>query len=451
MLARFLSQEAAKLRASLDEEELKCSYEEQETDNEAVATGSASTGYLGSVGPFGVQSPEVEAKLFQEIGEGGFESDDFELLQQLGRISVQQESSSGTREPRAAVIAYAARYHARLAFSRPITTLLKEYLPVARPVACNELLLLKHLCGLPEEKYTSMEAPLSRNPPVVPLLGYFQSAPTDEAVSLSLDDTQDSIWLVYKWEGLRPLNMLLDAGPPAYAASLFKKQEVAEKEAWEQRCALLRAVASGLLSAVDFCHSADVVHGSLSSGSVLLGPWEDFSADAGGITVKLDGFGFGKWFTHKGGQSEAVQGPLAGYGPVSDDMTLEAGKRQDLQAAALVLAETFACCLAPGSGQAGGDPRGALDRVALQRLLFDVFHDDIQQFRDYCLQEPAQFERLVDFLDEEGGAGWQFLAQTLQGRRSALELAQHPFLLAGGPSGKQKGKAGGKGGLPWGR
>ena len=29
----------------------------------------------------------------------------------------------------------------------------QEYLPVARPVACNELLLLKHLCGLPEDKY----------------------------------------------------------------------------------------------------------------------------------------------------------------------------------------------------------------------------------------------------------------------------------------------------------
>ena len=63
-------------------------------------------------------------------------------------------TSSG---PRTAVIAFVARYTARLPFARPVLTLLKEYLPVARPVACNELLLVKRLCGLPETKYLLQE------------------------------------------------------------------------------------------------------------------------------------------------------------------------------------------------------------------------------------------------------------------------------------------------------
>lgn len=33
---------------------------------------------------------QLEAKVFQEIGQGGFDSDDFEIMQQLGKISVQQ-------------------------------------------------------------------------------------------------------------------------------------------------------------------------------------------------------------------------------------------------------------------------------------------------------------------------------------------------------------------------
>ena len=56
-----------------------------------------------------------------------------------------------------AVIVYAARYHPRLAYTRPVPTLLKEYLPISRPVAMNELLLLQHLFrGLPDDKYAAV-------------------------------------------------------------------------------------------------------------------------------------------------------------------------------------------------------------------------------------------------------------------------------------------------------
>ena len=60
--------------------------------------------------------------------------------------------------------------------------------------------------------------------PVIPLLGYFTSAPSDVAATASTDDTIDSIWLVYKWEGLRPMSMLMQEGPPQPVYGLLKSR-----------------------------------------------------------------------------------------------------------------------------------------------------------------------------------------------------------------------------------
>ena len=50
--------------------------------------------------------------------------------------------------------------------------LLKEYLPGARAVAANELQMLVHLCeGLPSRKWHAASAPMTADPPIVPILG----------------------------------------------------------------------------------------------------------------------------------------------------------------------------------------------------------------------------------------------------------------------------------------
>ena len=48
------------------------------------------------------------------------------------------------------------------------------------------------------------------------------------------------------------------------------RREKAEAEAWSNRVAMLRSLSRQLLEAIDFIHSADTVHGSLSSGCVFL-------------------------------------------------------------------------------------------------------------------------------------------------------------------------------------
>ena len=107
---------------------------------------------------------------------------------QLSRTTLQQQT---------AIIAFTARYYSGMPFQvlagafpahrsvsrvcaqatrvgvqEPVTVLLKEYVHAARSVACNELQALVHLMeGLPSRKWHAASAPLSADPPIVPVLG----------------------------------------------------------------------------------------------------------------------------------------------------------------------------------------------------------------------------------------------------------------------------------------
>lgn len=70
-----------------------------------------------------------------------------------------------------AIIAFTARYYSNLPFQDPQPTLLKEFLPGARSLGCNELQLLNHLHTIPYQKWKAAYAPMSSDLPIVPLLG----------------------------------------------------------------------------------------------------------------------------------------------------------------------------------------------------------------------------------------------------------------------------------------
>lgn len=52
--------------------------------------------------------------------------------------------------------------------------------------------------------------------PVVPLLGWFMAPPSNPGLELIPEDApdQDSLWVVYRWERLRPLSAYMMSGPP---------------------------------------------------------------------------------------------------------------------------------------------------------------------------------------------------------------------------------------------
>ena len=94
-----------------------------------------------------------------------------------------------------AVVAFAARYHSNLPFQDPQPTLLKEFLPGARSLGCNELQLLNHLYHIPDQKWKAAYAPMTSDPPIVPLLG--RHAMLDSAMYAPRNFAKEHLLMVY--------------------------------------------------------------------------------------------------------------------------------------------------------------------------------------------------------------------------------------------------------------
>lgn len=387
--------------------------------------------------PFGYETKNAEAEVLASVGEGGFFPEEFELMQELGTINIQQVATSvdlddfhiptSERFARTAVIAYTGTFYSGMPFQDPVVVLIKEYLPGAKAVACNELQVLKHLAGMPETtmKWQTAAAALAPSPPVVRLLGYFLAGQTKQASELLQgEEAEDAIWVVLKWEGLAPLALY----PSAQQTSGIGLGRLfgAADSSMSDRARMLRAIARGALQALAYCHEAGVVHGALGSGSVMLSTFDDRSAAR--LIVKLDNFGFArKVSVPREGQRASKGGDPAALYPqpaplATDDTPLALGQRDDLRALAVVLLECIVSALALNG------PSQLTNAESLQRLLGEVFVWGVDDFRQYCQDEP-DWQAAVELLSQDDGAGWQLLQELVSGGTSAAELAQSRFCV----------------------
>eukprot|EP00891_Asterochloris_glomerata_P005155 jgi/Astpho2/5155/Aster-x0666 len=382
------------------------------------------------ISPFGPESNSREDEIFAEVGDGGFSTNEFELVQQLGQLSWVTETQSADplalgqqkSAQQAAVVAFAARYHSRMAFQDAQVVLLKEYLPGARSLGCNELQLLNHLYSIPERKWQAASAPLSADPPVVPLLGYFLAgqSETSARISNSKSPNEGTLWLVLKWEALQPLSQYPFAQQSG--GGLFGNNNGA---ALRSRCTMVRSIMRGALQALAYCHERGVAHGSLGSGSILLSAFDD--RRAGDLIVKLDNFGFARAsfacsLTQHSGGSLPCGGPLyPGPRPLDEDHPLMLSQQEDLQALGSVFQELIFSALSTAG------PSEITSGAALQRLLTDVFQGRINEFKRYCSQEP-DWQDAILLLDEFGSSGWDLIASLAAGEKSAGDLLFNPFI-----------------------
>jgi hypothetical protein len=387
-LAAMLSARAAEMRASMDGPVVD---DPAALDEAAPAAAAAAT--PPAADPAALAA--AEARALGAVGEGGFQGADFALVQQLGRLSVGRSTSRGGAgdPPSASVaaVAYAARYEPGVPFQQPAPVLLKEYLQ--RALALNELLAVARLQEAsrdpaadeaeeearksapdnPDADEAAVLAAARRNrpvlppaggkwraatapprpgePPIVPLLGYFES-PASAAARAALglpparaqeDEEEDddgtaattaaaaTFWLVYRWEGMRPLSWFLDSAEPLplpamrvaekrLRAARRKRRQLARGEAvaggrgsdgseradaagnffaralralrragpsraeaaLARRAAFLRAASAGALAALAHCHGRGVAHGSLGAGCVMVSAEADDALSASG-------------------------------------------------------------------------------------------------------------------------------------------------------------------------
>eukprot|EP00878_Enallax_costatus_P042877 GHUV01050381.1.p1 GENE.GHUV01050381.1~~GHUV01050381.1.p1 ORF type:complete len:402 (+),score=133.27 GHUV01050381.1:1444-2649(+) len=365
---------------------------------------------------------------------GEFLPQDFQIVKLLGRVGMQDAAASQptsgdaspSRSPPALeqpnIIVYAARYNSGLPYQGPVTVQLREYLKNSRRVAVNELMVQQRLCGdLRQEKWQAAVADRSKGHPIMPILGYLEAPPSDEALAIN-PDPSDTLWLVYKFEGMRPMSLMLQSmelpEEPTGIGAMFMRREDAIAAALQARYNLLAAIARGLLQALSFCHQRGVAHCGLGCGSVVLNTWSDKEVDQ--LLVKLDNFGLARVYKHPlepplGDSSSSSSGGSSTALLNSDDTDAGIQRQQDLQAAALLLTEVFMV----GAGASGAE---VMDLAALKRLLFDVFHEDIGLFKEYCLQDEDNYSGFVGFMDMHRGAGWELLDKLLKGETAAGEL-----------------------------
>ncbi|KAK9863849.1 hypothetical protein WJX84_002840 [Apatococcus fuscideae] len=397
-LAQQLAREAARLNSPDPPKDTV--YERPPSLEDTAASSQPAdtdTQHDSRTGPFGDESLEREAQILYQVGDGGFSSSEFELLTELGRLSYVTEVQSDdpfklrpeTSQQRTAVIAFGARFFSGKPFQGPATVLLKEYLPGARAIGCNELQIMHHLSGMPLRKWHAATSRDASEAPLTTLLGYFIAGSSDSAAAIESRDgaaEDHALWLVYKFETMQPLSNYT-AAPQQSSNSLF--WQASGNQALKLRCRMVRAIARGALEALAFCHDQGVAHGSLGPGSILLSTLDDREAQQ--LSVKLDNFGFAR----------RLQAPVSG---TSD-----------------------------GKGSlAGPSDKAAATDGALQRLWLEVFKCDAREFRRYCSQEPAFAEPML-FLDEFGNAGWQLLSAMTNGggKFSALDLLANPLLDLG--------------------
>lgn len=438
-LADRLAAEAEKMRQKeASETEGEDTWEESSSEGEddGPVTDDRAEGLstIGSAYAFNKDDAMSFKQILDSLGDGGFFSSDFEILQELGSLSIQETEASvergsfpgaSQRRQRPAVIAYVASFTSGMPFQDPVVVLLKEYLPRASLIACNELVILKRLTGMPsfEEKWQSATALISKNPPVVELLGYFTAGSSERAIASDIEpgdppssrnDPVEAVWVVQKWQDMAPLTLY----PQTQQISGIGLGTLFGRSERSNRYNMLRAICRGLLNSLGYCHDRCVVHGSLGSGSFLLSTFND--KDWNRLIVKIDNFGFARYVQFSE-SSPSRDGENAEHAEAfKGDTPLAIGCREDMKQLAVILLEVVLSSLAEDG------PSKSTDGEAVQRLLCDVYDWDVNRYKDYMMSVP-EWHAASELLDEDEGAGWSLLRDLVDGNSRASDLANCEF------------------------
>lgn len=403
-LARRLSQEAERMRSMSTDD----SYASEEVEDTSQYSSDSVEEWMSVLQRF---DPKMRA---------AFDPIEFELLQQLGKISIQQQTAGSSflapseKVSRTAIVAFLAQFFSGMPFEDPVVTFLKEYLPGSQMIACTEIITLNHLCGgMPpvDRRWKVASAfPTKDDIPIVQLLGYFVAGPSGRGTDDKMNVEQaNTLWVVQKWDGSVPLSMY----PETQQTSGFGLGRLfgAEQVAVQNRRNMIRSIIKGILEAVSYCHERYVAHGSLGSGTFLLSTCND--RDWNNVMVKLDSFGFATF-------GNRISLETYGLGENLDTSAYPAAIQADRRQLAIIILE---CIL--GSLEQGG-PSDLSSASSIERVLIDVYSWDLSSYRQY-VEEENQWGLAVDFMDD---SLWEVLSLLVDGSMDLQNILRHSFFDA---------------------
>jgi hypothetical protein len=285
-----------------------------------------------------------------------------------------------------------------------------------------------------------------------------------------------AVWIVYEYAGLASIQSYASQPPQVRRDSLPPKRGIFGSivkppplPSFEERAQfVVQGIMRQSIEAVASLHESGLVHRSIGRGSLILSsksmdrrqassPYSTLSSSQ--LVMKLTDFGFAGPYKDSTDQEDfCARARSFGLFFRQGESTVTSANfamAEDMHALGFVflgllltsLAELPESRASQSAASAGVPPTAmpATDEDSLQRLLGDIFDKDFEQFREYVKEEEV-WDRLVELLGRDGGAGWGVLEKLMLAREKAAEtkdssqlftirgLLSNPFFATGANS-----------------
>jgi serine/threonine protein kinase len=248
-----------------------------------------------------------------------------------------------------------------------------------------------------------------------------------------------AVWIVYEYAGLStiqaysvPTELRIARLPPK--KGFFGNVITPQAPVWKDRAKyVVKGIMKDTIVALATIHECGMIHGSIGRASIVLSTKEmdksnaisPFNTMISMLRVKLSDFSFCKVFEQSTNNEEfCVRAKSFGLNFRQGDnnvLTTNFAIAEDMHAVGFVFIGLLLTTLAELPKPISTTYQmPATDEDTIQRLLGDIFDKDINQFREFVMEEDI-WSNLVTLLDENDKSGWKVLETLIVAREKAAK------------------------------
>lgn len=195
---------------------------------------------------------------------------------------------------------------------------------------------------------------------------------------------------------------------------------------------VIKGILKQTLEGLAQLHENGIAHRSIGRSSIVLSTFEldksipsnIYTTNAFQTTIKFSDFGFAGSIAESS-SDESFRRRAKTFGvdvqpnqSISSIQQTNFAIAEDLHAVGFVFLGVLLTTLAEPPNENYQMPN--TDEDALQRLLGEIFQNDIQAFREYCAEEEI-WDKVVALLDENDQAGWELVQKLCFARERVKE------------------------------